>query len=106
MRVRGRFDNSMEMFICPRSLLKPEEQTSGSVFSVKPKDSFGAWVITPFEVKNRNIRILVNRGWIPRSKIDPHSRLEGQTHKEIDLIGVVRTTEKVFLQRIAFKYNN
>jgi len=95
VRLRGRFDNSMEMFISPRSLLKPQEEKSGSVFSVQSKDSFGVWVITPFVVKDRDARILVNRGWIPRSKLDPKSRLNGQTDEEIELTGVVRTTEKV-----------
>lgn len=97
VRLRGRFDNSKEVFISPRSLLKSDEQSSGSVFSLKSKDSFGVWVITPFEVKDRDLRILVNRGWIPRSKMDPKTREKGQTTDEMELIGVVRKTEEVWI---------
>ncbi len=96
MRLRGKFDNSKEMFISPRTLVKSTQtdHKSGGIFSTKSNSNVGAYVITPFVVKDRNIRILVNRGWIHRSRIS-QKRLNGQTDDEIDLIGVIRKTEKV-----------
>jgi surfeit locus 1 family protein len=97
VRVKGKFDNSQEVFISPRSLLKStQNENKSSLFSTQTNETLGAWVITPFIVKDRDFRILVNRGWIHRSKMDPKSRPNGQTDQEIELIGVVRKTEKVY----------
>jgi surfeit locus 1 family protein len=98
VRVKGKFDNSQEVFISPRSLLKSKENESkSSLFSTQSNDTLGAWVITPFNVRDRDFRILVNRGWIHWSKMDPKSRPNGQTDEEVELIGVVRETEKVYI---------
>ncbi|XP_054157658.1 surfeit locus protein 1-like [Oppia nitens] len=94
VKLRGRFDNSMEMYISPRSLLQTEDHRNSSVFSKSTKDSIGVWVITPFELKGKDTRILVNRGWVHRSQMDPKTRPNGQTGEEIELIGIVRNTEK------------
>ena len=37
--------------------------------------------------------MLVNRGWIPRKKLNPFSRKNGQTEGEIKLIGIYRSNE-------------
>lgn len=97
VRLRGKFDHSKEMYISPRSLLRPEQSDhkSGSVFSLPSNETFGVWVITPFELKDRNMRILVNRGWVPRYKINPKTRPKGQIEDEIELTGVIRNPEKV-----------
>nr|XP_054113292.1 surfeit locus protein 1-like [Callithrix jacchus] len=39
------------------------------------------------------ITILVNRGFVPRKKVNPETRQKGQIEGEVDLIGTVRLTE-------------
>ncbi|XP_054989164.1 surfeit locus protein 1 isoform X2 [Sorex araneus] len=39
------------------------------------------------------ITILVNRGFVPRRKVNPETRLKGQIEGELDLVGAVRLTE-------------
>ncbi|KAJ7334562.1 Surfeit locus protein 1 [Desmophyllum pertusum] len=58
----------------------------------KPKS--GAHIITPFEITETGQRILVNRGWVPRDKIGPEKRQEGQIKGEVELVGFVRQGEK------------
>nr|KAF6315482.1 SURF1 cytochrome c oxidase assembly factor [Myotis myotis] len=37
--------------------------------------------------------ILVNRGFVPRKKLNPDTRKKGQIEGEVDLVGMVRLTE-------------
>lgn len=90
VKMRGRFDHSKELYIGPRQLLNVNNE-AGSLMSSQPKS--GNLVITPFFVTDRNMTILVNRGWVPRSKTDPANRSEGQITDEIELVGVVRLPE-------------
>ncbi|XP_055126477.1 surfeit locus protein 1 isoform X3 [Symphalangus syndactylus] len=39
------------------------------------------------------ITILVNRGFVPRKKVNPETRQKGQIEGEVELIGMVRLTE-------------
>ncbi|XP_053817822.1 surfeit locus protein 1 isoform X1 [Vidua chalybeata] len=93
VQVRGRFDHSKELYILPRSLLDPEREAreAGRITS-HPEN--GANVITPFYCTELGVTILVNRGFVPRKKLKPETRLKGQIEDEIDLTGVVRLTEK------------
>ncbi|KAI2664632.1 hypothetical protein H4Q32_002884 [Labeo rohita] len=38
--------------------------------------------------------ILVNRGYVPKDKIRPETRMKGQVTEDVDLVGVVRLTEQ------------
>ncbi|KAF4789201.1 Surfeit locus protein 1 [Turdus rufiventris] len=91
--VRGRFDHSKELYMLPRSLLDPEREAreAGRITS-HPEN--GANIITPFYCTELGVTILVNRGFVPRKKLKPETRLTGQIEDEIDLTGVVRLTEK------------
>ncbi|XP_019497352.1 PREDICTED: surfeit locus protein 1 [Hipposideros armiger] len=40
-----------------------------------------------------SITILVNRGFVPRKKVNPDTRQKGQIEGEVDLVGMVRLTE-------------
>ncbi|POI28658.1 hypothetical protein CIB84_007593 [Bambusicola thoracicus] len=40
------------------------------------------------------VTILVNRGFVPKKKLKPETRLKGQIEEDIDLTGVVRLSEK------------
>ncbi|NWR96349.1 SURF1 protein, partial [Motacilla alba] len=77
VRVRGRFDHSKELYILPRSLLDPEREAreAGRITS-HPEN--GANVVTPFYCTELGVTILVNRGFVPRKKLKPETRLKGQ----------------------------
>jgi len=57
-------------------------------------EGVGFFVVTPLQLADRPERILVNRGWVPKSKLNPAARQEGQPAGLVDLVGVVRKTEK------------
>ncbi|TNN68137.1 Surfeit locus protein 1 [Liparis tanakae] len=101
VRVRGRFDHSHELYVLPRSPVDPEKEAreAGQLGS---SGETGANVITPFHCTDLGITILVNRGYVPRQKIRPETRMKGQVEGEVEVVGVVRLTE----QRKPFVPNN
>ncbi|CAH2316624.1 Surfeit locus 1 [Pelobates cultripes] len=92
VKVRGHFDHSKELFIQPRTLLDPEKEAR-QAGQISSSTESGAHVITPFYCTDLGITILVNRGFIPRKKINPETRLKGQVEGEVELVGIVRLTE-------------
>jgi len=93
VHVRGKFEHDKVVYIGPRSLLKDGSASGGgSLFG--NSDGIGFHVITPFQLENSDKKILVNRGWVPRNKISVSSRGEVLPVGTMDLIGVVRKTEK------------
>ncbi|MBN3297587.1 SURF1 protein, partial [Amia calva] len=92
MRVRGRFDHSRELYILPRSLVDPEREAREAGRLASSAET-GANVVTPFYCTDLGVTILVNRGYVPRQKIDPRTRQKGQVAEEVELVGVVRLTE-------------
>ncbi|XP_075869936.1 surfeit locus protein 1 [Nelusetta ayraudi] len=92
VRVRGRFDHSQELYILPRSLVDPQREAR-EAGSLSSSGETGANVITPFHCTDLGITILVNRGFVPRQKIKPETRLKGQVEGEVEVVGVVRLTE-------------
>lgn len=46
-----------------------------------------------FVVLFRRETILVNRGWVPRIKMDPTKRPEGQVTDVVEITGIVRKNE-------------
>ncbi|XP_067868132.1 surfeit locus protein 1 [Heterodontus francisci] len=92
VRVRGRFDHSKELYILPRSRVNPdkEKREAGQLMS---STETGANVITPFNCTDLGVRILVNRGFVPRTRIKPETRTKGQITDEVELVGVVRLSE-------------
>ncbi|XP_025917984.1 surfeit locus protein 1 isoform X2 [Apteryx rowi] len=92
VKVRGHFDHSKELYILPRSLVDPErEAREAGRLTSNPEN--GANVITPFYCTDLGVTILVNRGFVPKKKLKPETRLKGQIEDEIDVIGVVRMSE-------------
>ncbi|KAM3911800.1 surfeit locus protein 1 [Leptodactylus fuscus] len=91
VKVRGHFDHSKEIYLKPRTLVKPgrESQESGGM---GPQE-IGAHVITPFYCTDLGFSILVNRGFVANKKLNPQTRLEGQIDGDLNLVGVVRLTE-------------
>lgn len=91
VQVTGRFDHSSEMYITPRSLVASDGVEKTSFMS--PGQS-GSFIVTPFILSDRDLTILVNRGWVPKKMTLPSTRPEGQVTGELTLTGIVRHTEK------------
>ncbi|XP_027725544.1 surfeit locus protein 1 isoform X1 [Vombatus ursinus] len=92
VKVRGQFDHSKELYILPRTMVDPARESWDSGRMSSTVES-GANVVTPFHCTDLGITILVNRGYVPRKRINPETRQKGQIEDEIDLIGMVRLTE-------------
>ncbi|XP_077335251.1 surfeit locus protein 1-like [Lithobates pipiens] len=93
VKVKGYFDHSKELYMQPRTLMDPakEAREAGQITS---NTESGAHVITPFYCTDLGITILVNRGFIPRKKINPETRIKGQVEGEVDLVGIMRHSEQ------------
>lgn len=92
VRVRGTYDHSQELYILPRSPVDPEKEAR-EAGRLSSSGETGANVITPFHCTDLGITILVNRGYVPRQKIKPETRMKGQLEGEVEVVGVVRLTE-------------
>lgn len=96
LSVTGAFDHSKEIYVQPRHLIESDatkQQDSGSILSMK-NNNIGMQVITPFFVPGLGITIMVNRGFVPRDKQDPNTRVKGQVQGLVQLNGILRHTEK------------
>lgn len=93
VRVRGTFNHSEELYVMPRSLVDPlkEAREAGRLGS---SGESGANVITPFHCSDLGVTILVNRGYVPKAKVRPETRLKGQVEEELEVVGVVRLSEE------------
>ncbi|XP_075704799.1 surfeit locus protein 1 isoform X2 [Rhinoderma darwinii] len=91
VKVRGHFDHSKELYLKPRTLMKPSNESPPSG-GMGPQEN-GAHVITPFRCTDLGITILVNRGFVPNKKLTPQTRMEGQIDGNLDLVGIVRIPE-------------
>ncbi|XP_041368816.1 surfeit locus protein 1-like [Gigantopelta aegis] len=89
--VRGTFDHSREMLIGPRSNVQTEYSGSGLF---QGSSNAGVYVVTPFKLADRDMTILVNRGWVPGNYTKGGKRIKGQTEGEVTITGVVRMNEK------------
>ncbi|KAM9735095.1 surfeit locus protein 1 [Menidia menidia] len=92
VKVRGHYDHSQELYILPRSRVDPEKEAR-EAGGLSSSGETGANVITPFYCSDLGITILVNRGYVPRQKIRPETRIKGQVEGDVDVVGVVRLTE-------------
>ncbi|CAG0883643.1 unnamed protein product [Cyprideis torosa] len=101
VKATGHFRHEQEMYITPRSPVPPPGSPDGPgrgtggfiTVGSDPEKIGGAYVVTPFEMTNGKT-ILVNRGWVSRSKIPPFRRKEGQIEGEIEIEGILRLPEK------------
>jgi len=89
VKVRGKFDHSQELYVMPRGPVDAPARMS----AFGSQSQSGANVVTAFTIADQNLRILVNRGWVPRDRIQPASRPEGQVEEEVEFVGVVRKSE-------------
>ncbi|XP_037653323.1 surfeit locus protein 1 isoform X2 [Choloepus didactylus] len=89
VKVRGHFDHSKELYMMPRTMVDPARE-AGQISSLAES---GAYVVTPFHCSDLGVTILVNRGFVPKKKVNPDTRKKGQIEEEVDLVGMVRLTE-------------
>ncbi|RZF37079.1 hypothetical protein LSTR_LSTR014285 [Laodelphax striatellus] len=96
VKLRGRFDHSLEMYLGPRSVIhdnSAESEGSGGLMSTDVRARTGYLVVTPFILADSGKRILVNRGWV-NTKIAPKERRPaGQIEEEVEITGIVRDHE-------------
>ncbi|XP_061554862.1 surfeit locus protein 1 isoform X1 [Phycodurus eques] len=92
VRARGRYQHDKELYVLPRSPVDPEKEAR-EAGRLSSSGETGANVVTPFHCTDLGITILVNRGYVPKQKIKPESRMKGQVEDEVDVVGVVRLTE-------------
>ncbi|XP_071575350.1 surfeit locus protein 1 isoform X1 [Temnothorax nylanderi] len=94
MKVKGKFLYEREFLIGPRSLILNGEAVSekgGGIFSRKA--GTGYYVVTPFRLEDRDLTIMVNRGWIPRHDRSTF-KMENKITDTVEIIGIIRATEK------------
>lgn len=91
VRLMGTFEHEREMYVGPRSPIGPADAARRGVMAAPTQT--GNLVITPFKLKGRDLTVLVNRGWVPKSKTSAEKRPEGQIPGEVELVGIVRNTE-------------
>ncbi|XP_028395005.1 surfeit locus protein 1-like [Dendronephthya gigantea] len=87
VKIRGTFDHSKELHIFPRS------QNNDGRSGIRGPNATGAQIVTPFRLSSGEI-ILVNRGWVEKSKKNPVTRPEGQVVGEVELIAFIRLGQK------------
>ncbi|KAH0955898.1 hypothetical protein HN011_006937 [Eciton burchellii] len=94
LKVKGKFLYEKEFLMGPRSLVKNGEasnEKSGGLISTR--SSTGYYVITPFKLEDRDMTIIVNRGWIPKKNRATFKK--GNTITDsIEITGIIRLTEK------------
>ncbi|XP_064091211.1 surfeit locus protein 1-like [Macrobrachium nipponense] len=92
VRLRGTFDHSKEIFMGPRPRLVGGDVYEGGSGLISSGQS-GYLVLTPFKFADRDLTILVNRGWVSRKQRNAEARPEGQIDGVVNLTAVVRKTE-------------
>ncbi|XP_003387040.1 PREDICTED: surfeit locus protein 1-like [Amphimedon queenslandica] len=85
--LTGSYDHSREMLMWPRVQINEEKKPIPGNRGSEP----GAFVITPFHCNETKSDVLVNRGWVPKARMDPSMRPHGQVQGEIEITAIVRT---------------
>jgi len=82
VKVQGTFVHEQEQYLQPRIYVTPKDKQT----------LHGCHVLTPLQT--RQGALLVNRGFVPKTKMDPHSRLSGQIQGETEIVGIARVPSK------------
>ncbi|GMR32107.1 hypothetical protein PMAYCL1PPCAC_02302 [Pristionchus mayeri] len=96
VHIKGRFLHEREFLLSPRGRFDPglkNDDSQGSLLSSSDMSSHGAHVVTPFLISGSNLIIMVNRGWIPRGKMNRESRLNSEEKGEVTIDAIVRKSE-------------
>mgnify|MGYP001973789626 CR=1 FL=1 len=71
-QIRGFFIHKYEIYLAARSM----------------RGNVGFHVLTPLRLRSGKT-VLINRGWVPREKLDPSSRTLGQIKGEVSIEGII-----------------
>uniref|UniRef100_A0A0K0FK35 SURF1-like protein n=1 Tax=Strongyloides venezuelensis TaxID=75913 RepID=A0A0K0FK35_STRVS len=95
VKVEGKFIHEKEFLIYPRGRFDKEFKKSDSsgIVASNNMSSSGAHVITPLKIKDRNMIIMVNRGWVPKDRMSKDTRLDTFPKEYVKLSGIVRKSE-------------
>ncbi|XP_006624467.1 surfeit locus protein 1 [Apis dorsata] len=92
IKVKGTFLYDKEFMIGYKSLIKDGKPVETN-FAIN-KTGRGYHIITPFKLADRDLTILVNRGWIPKSFKHSSKKEENQIKGETEIIGILRISER------------
>ncbi|XP_033201553.1 surfeit locus protein 1 [Bombus vancouverensis nearcticus] len=93
IRVRGTFLYDKEFMAANRSLIK-DGKPSDANFSFGSKSKRGYHIITPFKLADRDLTILVNRGWIPKTLKNSPQKYQSEIEDEQEIVGILRLSER------------
>ncbi|XP_043472386.1 surfeit locus protein 1 [Leptopilina heterotoma] len=95
IKVKGTYLHDKELIIGPRSLISDnfgQSERNKSLISTSSQRGF--LVITPFKLENRDLTILINRGWVPEQYKSPSKRPSSQIKGVQEVTGILRLSEK------------
>lgn len=99
VKVNGKFDRdpNHQIYLKPRSLVMNKEAFSRGYSDMQ--SYVGVNVVTPFQLHNSDLRILINRGWIlSKGQEDSVEAVAsnglGRQDEPIELIGILRTSDQ------------
>lgn len=96
VRLKGKFLHNLEFSAGLRSYVSPfnksDKEELGLIASNSSAPS-GFHIITPFKLEDKDLTILVNRGWVPSKHKDPKKRNEEYTDDTVEITGIVRLPE-------------
>ncbi|XP_031828672.1 surfeit locus protein 1 isoform X2 [Nomia melanderi] len=93
IKVKGTFLYDKEFVQGLRNLILDGEAKTDNSFMTSQNSKKGYWIITPFKLSDRDLTILVNRGWIPKSFKSPAKRQNIELHGEVEITGILRLNE-------------
>ncbi len=83
VRLTGTFDLSNDRYIYTGIDKPPGASVGGQ----------GFWIMTPFRISETGQTVSVNRGFVPETRKDPASRLDGQPPPQFEFTGLIRSAE-------------
>lgn len=91
VRVKGTFNHDQEMLIGPRSNIAADESHNFRTRDAVHKIGFN--IVTPFKLSDRDLTVLINRGWVNTKQKKAETRPKGQVTEEVEIVGIVRLTD-------------
>lgn len=90
VKAKGRFDTdpNNQIILKPRPLVVNKEAIHRGKTDFQ--SNVGLNVVTPFSIDDTNLRILVNRGWLPTKGYEDITLKP----ESVELVGILRTTDK------------
>nr|XP_012146115.1 PREDICTED: surfeit locus protein 1 [Megachile rotundata] len=93
IKVKGTFLYEKEFIVGFRSLLVDGKSSNDTTFMKNAGNQIGYHIITPFKLADRDLTILVNRGWIPKSYKNIVRKQKSDADDEIEITGILRLNE-------------